>query len=37
MELHMRTYSMYAKLNEEQQPIIDKIIETGLVFGKDFY
>ena len=37
MELHMRTYSMYARLNEERQPIIDKIIETGSVYGKDFY
>ncbi|WP_203245919.1 type VII toxin-antitoxin system MntA family adenylyltransferase antitoxin [Sporosarcina beigongshangi] len=37
MELHMRTYSMYARLNEERQPIIDKFIETGSVFGKDFY
>ncbi|WP_186669021.1 nucleotidyltransferase domain-containing protein [Sporosarcina sp. BP05] len=34
MELHMRTYSMYAKLNEERQPIIDKIIETGSVYGE---
>lgn len=34
MELHMRTYSMYARLNEERQPIIDKIIETGSVYGK---
>ena len=30
----MRTYSMYARLNEERQPIIDKIIETGSVYGK---
>jgi len=34
MELHMRTYSMYARLNEERQPIIDKIIETGSVYGE---
>lgn len=34
MELHMRTYSMYARLNEERQPIIDKIMETGSVFGE---
>ncbi|MBO0589073.1 nucleotidyltransferase domain-containing protein [Sporosarcina sp. E16_8] len=34
MELHMRTYGMYAKLNEERQPIIDKIIETGSVYGE---
>lgn len=34
MELHMRTYSMYARLNEERQPIIDKIIESGSVYGK---
>ncbi len=34
MELHMRTYSMYAKLNEERQPIIDKNIETGSVYGE---
>lgn len=32
-ELHMRTYSMYARLNEERQPIIDKIIEKGSVYG----
>ena len=34
MELHMRTYSMYARLNEDRQPIIDKIIETGSVYGE---
>ncbi|HJF31814.1 MAG TPA: nucleotidyltransferase domain-containing protein [Sporosarcina psychrophila] len=34
MELHMRTYSMYARLNEERQPIIDKIMETGSVYGE---
>lgn len=34
MELHMRTYSMYARLNEERQPILDKIIETGSVYGE---
>lgn len=34
MELHMRTYSMYARLNEERQPIIDKIFETGSVYGE---
>ena len=34
MELHMRTYSMYARLNEERQPIIDKIMETGSVYDQ---
>lgn len=34
MELHMRTYSMYARLNEERQPIIDNISETGSVYGE---
>lgn len=34
MELHMRTYKMYAKLNEERQPILDSINETGSVYGQ---
>lgn len=32
MELEMRTYSMYARLNEERQPILDQIQETGSVY-----
>lgn len=34
MELHMRIYSMYARVNEERQPITDRIMETGSVFGE---
>jgi len=34
MELHMRTYSMYTKLNEERQPIIDEILKRGSVYEK---
>ena len=30
MELHMRTYSMYTKLNEERQPILDKILTLSM-------
>ncbi|AQQ55420.1 type VII toxin-antitoxin system MntA family adenylyltransferase antitoxin [Planococcus lenghuensis] len=34
MEFEMKTYKMYAKLNEERQPILDKIDESKSIYGK---
>ena len=34
MEFEMKIYKMYAKLNEERQPILDKINESKSIYGK---
>lgn len=34
MRLHAQAFSMYAKLNEERQPILKKIDESGSIYEK---
>ncbi|RYM04983.1 nucleotidyltransferase domain-containing protein [Sporolactobacillus sp. THM7-7] len=34
MRLHTQAFSMYAKLNEERQPILQKIDESGSIYEK---
>lgn len=34
MRLHAQAFSMYAKLNEERQPILKKIDENGSIYEK---
>ncbi|AQQ53354.1 type VII toxin-antitoxin system MntA family adenylyltransferase antitoxin [Planococcus lenghuensis] len=34
MDFEMKTYKMYAKLNEERQPVLDQIDKSGSIYEK---